>query len=206
MTTDIYPLDGGTGAPRSWEQIRADALTAARAAGSRRTSDIVDAVLSVVDDETVERMTARLLEDTRLRSMDFRNGARMDLEPSRELAALWVGAARGMLGDAVNYCETEVEMGREDPPGAEMTVGLAGDPERFVFRVQRAGQLTPHKARMLAERRAADAEAERDRLAGLPDRWAALKDIIFCLRPDGMSGEAYRSFVVESMARLEAGQ
>jgi hypothetical protein len=42
--------------------------------------------------------------------------------------------------------------------------------------------------------------------AGLPDRWAALKDIIFCLRPDGMSGEAYRSFVVESMGRLEAGQ
>jgi hypothetical protein len=42
--------------------------------------------------------------------------------------------------------------------------------------------------------------------AGLPDRWAALKDIIFCLRPDGMSGEAYRRFVVESMGRLEAGQ
>lgn len=42
--------------------------------------------------------------------------------------------------------------------------------------------------------------------AGLPDRWAALKDIIFCLRPDGMSGEAYRRYVVESMGRLEAGQ
>lgn len=42
--------------------------------------------------------------------------------------------------------------------------------------------------------------------AGLPDRWAALKDIIFCLRPDGMSGEAYRRYVVESMGRLETGQ
>lgn len=42
--------------------------------------------------------------------------------------------------------------------------------------------------------------------AGLPDRWELLRDIIFCLRPDGMSGQTYRRHVVESMARLEAGQ
>lgn len=166
MSADIYPLDSGSGAPRSWEQIRADALTAARAAGSRRTSDIVDAVLSVVDDEAVERMTARLLEDTRLRSMDFRNGARMDMEPSRELAALWVGAARGMLGEAVNYCETE--------------------------------------------QRAVDAEAARDRLAGLPDRWAELRerikrDLADYGDPSGPAGSAAAD-ILDYMADLEAGQ
>jgi hypothetical protein len=167
----VYDRDtGGTGEPRSWDELRSAALAAVRESDARKTTDIIGVVLGVIDEETVSRMAAELTEETRIRSMDFRNGAAMDIEPSRTLVARWVGAARGMLGDAPNYSETEVELGRADPPGYEMTVGLAGQ-ERFVFRLQRAGRLTPHQARMLAEQRAdhaeqrlAEAEAELARL------------------------------------------
>jgi hypothetical protein len=153
-----YTTGDEQGDPRTWDEVRAAALDAVRQAAARKTSDIVDVVLQVLGEETVSRMTDQLVQDTRIRSMDFRNGAAMDLEPSRELIARWVGAARGMLGDAPNYCETEIELGRTDPDGFEMTAGLAGDPERFVFRLQRAGRLTPHQARIQAEQRADDAE------------------------------------------------
>jgi hypothetical protein len=146
--------------PRGWDQLRADAVAAARAARARRTEDIVDIVLAVCDEETVRRLAAKLIADTGIRAMDFRRGASMDLEPARDAVALWVGIARGMLNGGPNYSETRVDYGLEDPPGVEMTVGLAEDPERFVFRLQRAGRLTPHEARREAEDRAASLEAE----------------------------------------------
>jgi hypothetical protein len=124
---------------REWEELRARAVTAALevTGDSALAAECAEAVLAVCDDEARERMADQLMEATRIRSMDFRAGAAMDITAARETAALWVGAARGLLGDAENY--------------SEMEVGLAGDPARYVFRLERCGHLTPHQARQRAE-------------------------------------------------------
>ncbi|CAM5531156.1 hypothetical protein SALBM135S_00872 [Streptomyces alboniger] len=108
------------------------------------------------DDEARERWIQQQLAETGLRSMDFRNGMSMEIEPAREMVAHWVGAARAMLGDAPNYSETPIEM--------EVKVGES--PERFAFVLQRVapGALTPHQARERAEVRAASAEAAIERV------------------------------------------
>lgn len=152
-TNGLCPLDGPCGA--------CDCLDPAH----RIQRDLADAVLEVIEDEALDRMANKLLEETNLRAMDFRNGMSMDIEPARALAANFVGAARAMLGDAPNYSETPVEM----------TTSLAADPgnpatrEKFAFIVQRIGpgKLTPHEARMAAERRADEAEAELVDLEGV---------------------------------------
>lgn len=107
---------------------------------------VLDTILAVAEGEALDRMAHRLLEETNLRAMDFRNGMSMEVEPARALAANFVGAARAMLGEAPNYSETPFEMGFR----------LAGQPERFAFIVQRVapGKLTPHEARQAAEQRA----------------------------------------------------
>jgi hypothetical protein len=125
-----------------------------------RRKQLTEAVMAEIEQEAIDRMAAQFVDETRIRSMDFRNGARMDVQPAREIVAGWVAAARTMLGDAPNYCETEIDYGLADPPGYEMTVGLGGEAERYVFRVQRRGKLTPHQARQLAEKRAELAEAK----------------------------------------------
>lgn len=94
-----------------------------------------------------------LVDQTLMRELSVKDGVvGLDLVPPRELAAMWVHCARGMLGDAPNYTETPVEM-----PSVSMEVGLAGEVERYALIVQRVGKLTPHEARR-------QAEAERDRL------------------------------------------
>lgn len=77
----------------------------------------------------------------------------LELVPPRELALAWVRAARDLLGGAPSYSETPVAFS-----AASMTVGAAGEPERYILTVQRAGKITPHQARL-------EAEAERDKLA-----------------------------------------
>lgn len=108
------------------------------------------------DDEARERWITKQLDQTAIRSMEFRNGAHMDLEPARELVAHWVAAARAMLGDAPNYSETKLEF----------DVKVAESPEMYTLVVQRhaPGALTPHEARQRAE---AEAEKLRDELAEL---------------------------------------
>jgi hypothetical protein len=161
--------------PRTWAEVAAAALAAVRAAGVRSHADIVGVVLSVCDEEAVNRFAGGLLADCRIRTMDFRNGASMDMVMARELAAAWVACARTMLGGGTNYSETRIDWpaeyddGLADPPGVEMTTRLSPltgppDPERYVLRVQRAGRLTPHEARRLAERRADAAEAALESL------------------------------------------
>lgn len=123
------------------------------------TSDALDALyaereqllaeLDGRDEEARERWIQKQLDETGLKSMDFRNGMTMDIEPARDMVAQWVGAARAMLGDAPNYSETPIEM----------VVKVAEDPERFAFTLQRVGKLTPHQARQQAEERAERAEA-----------------------------------------------
>jgi hypothetical protein len=134
--------------PRDWETLRADAITVVREAvklSRPKAALAVDAVLAVVDEECVNRLAAEFIADTKLRSMDFTNGARMDMEPAREAAALWVGAARGLLEGAENYSEISMEF------------KTAGDVQRYAFTCQKVGKLTPHEARRKAE-------AERDEL------------------------------------------
>jgi hypothetical protein len=70
----------------------------------------------------------------------------LDLVPPHELALAFVHTAKGMLGKAPNYTETPVEF-----PAVAMEVSAAGDPERFLLTVQRAGKVTPHEARVKAE-------------------------------------------------------
>lgn len=104
---------------------------------------VLDTILALVEGQALDRMADRLLAETNLRAMDFRNGMSMEIEPARALAANFVGAARAMLCDAPNYSETPLEF----------SFGLAGKSERFAFIVQRvgAGALTPHEARQAAE-------------------------------------------------------
>lgn len=97
-----------------------------------------------------------LADKTMMRGLTVKDGAvNLDLIPPREIAAIWVHCAVGMLGDAPNYTETEVKM-----PSASMEISPAGSVERYALIVQRVGKLTPHEARQQAER---EREEWRDR-------------------------------------------
>jgi len=143
--------------PRDWEALREDAIKAVREAvplSGPRAAQAVDAILIVIDEECVNRLGAQFIADTKLRAMDFTNGARMDMEPAREAAALWAGAARGLLENAENYAEISMEF------------RAAGDWQRYAFTCQKVGKLTPHEARRKAE-------AERDELRDEVERLRA---------------------------------
>ncbi|MGW7312281.1 hypothetical protein [Streptomyces sp. NPDC054865] len=92
------------------------------------------------------RWVERQIEQIGIRSMDFRKGVEMELEPARELIAVWAAAARAMLGDAPNYTETAFT-------AVAMDVKIAERPDRYTLVVQRHGPgvLTPHEARQQAE-------------------------------------------------------
>ncbi|MEU4825080.1 hypothetical protein AB0H37_24680 [Actinomadura sp. NPDC023710] len=130
----------------------------------RQRADTAEQVAGELEAEGVERMADRFMEQTKIRSMEIRGGMDLDLEPSRELVALWVGAARGMLGDAPNYTETLFEVPTDDDPKVSMEVKLAGEVDRYAFVLQRVGKVTPHQARMQAEERADRAEEEAAQL------------------------------------------
>lgn len=107
-----------------------------------------------------------LADQTLMRDLTVKDGAvNLDLIPPREIAAIWVHCAVGMLGDAPNYSETPVDM-----PQVSMEISPAGSVERYALIVQRVGKLTPHEARQQAEERAAAAEQEAARLQGVIDR------------------------------------
>lgn len=111
-----------------------------------------NAVRAVLAEAAAKQWIDKQLAEAGLKAMDFRNGMAMEIEPAREMVAHWVGAARGMLGDAPNYSETPIEM--------EVKVGES--PERFAFVLQRVGKLTPHQARQRAEERVARILAQCD--------------------------------------------
>ncbi|MGR6922596.1 hypothetical protein ACU635_50795 [[Actinomadura] parvosata] len=127
---------------------------------------VVDAVLAVRDEVLEELRTAlerridadaeALADQTLMKGLTVKDGAvNLDLIPPREIAAIWVHCAVGMLGDAPNYTETEVKM-----PSVSMEISPAGTYDRYALIVQRVGRLTPHEARQ-------QAEAERDELREL---------------------------------------
>lgn len=104
-----------------------------------------------------------LADKTLMRGLTVEDGAvNLDLIPPREIAAIWVHCAVGMLGDAPNYTETEVKM-----PSVSMEVSPAGSYDRYALIVQRVGKLTPHEARQQAEARAERISAAVDRVLGL---------------------------------------
>ena len=147
--------------PRDWDTLREAAVAAVAELigeiGAEGVADnpaaAADTVLAVCDEEAVNRMTETYMEEYRLRSLDFRNGMAMDLEPSKAMVAHWVGAARGMIGDATNY--------------VEMEVSLAGEAEVYVFRLERKEGKTPHQLRREAE---AKLEAAETRVAELDEQ------------------------------------
>jgi hypothetical protein len=141
--------------PRDWEALRSDAIAAVREAvklSGPKAAAAADAILTVVDEECVDRLGAQFIADTKLRAMDFTNGAHMDMEPAREVAALWAGAARGLLENAENYAEISMEF------------KAGGDFQRYAFTCQKVGKLTPHEARRQAEAERDELRAEVERL------------------------------------------
>lgn len=111
-----------------------------------------NAVRAVLAEAAAQQWIENQLERTGIRSMDFRNGTHMELEPARELLAHYVAAARTMLGDAPNYTETKLSM----------DIKVAESPEMYTLVIQRhaPGAQTPHEARQKAEARVAELEAE----------------------------------------------
>jgi hypothetical protein len=134
-----------------------------------------------------------LADQTLMKGLTVKDGAiSLDLIPPRELAALWVHCARGMLGDAENYSETRVDM-----PSASMEVSRAGEFERFALIVQRVGKTTPHEARE-------QAEAERDRalaeLAAIRERAHARSEELLAYRDRRPSNDRVRRHAFELAA------
>jgi hypothetical protein len=135
----------------------------------RPMEDLRPVVEAVLAEASAQQWIAKQLAETGLKSMDFRNGMTMELEPAQEMVAMWVGAARAMLGDAPNYSETSASFPADaDRPGGkyEMEVKVAESLERYVFILQRVGPgtLTPHEARQ-------HAETERDDALRIVAQW-----------------------------------
>jgi hypothetical protein len=108
------------------------------------------AVQAVLSQAAAQQWVANQIEQIGIRSLGFRNGVHMDLQPARELLAYQVAAARAMLGDAPNYSETKLEY----------DIKVAESPELYTIVIQRhaPGALTPHEARQKAEARVAELE------------------------------------------------
>lgn len=122
-------------------QLR-DMLIAARAEADELRAEL---------ERRIDTEAEALADQTLMRGLSVKDGAvNLDLIPPREIAAVWVHCAVGMLGDAENYSETRVDM-----PKVSMEISPAGTLDRYALIVQRVGKLTPHEARQAAE-------AERD--------------------------------------------
>ena len=112
--------------------------------GTWDTGVSLDIAVGVLEPLIRERHAEELADQTRLRSMEFRDGKlHLELEPAHEIACALVASARTILDDAENY--------------TELTFEASDGGERYVLTLQRPGKLTPHEARV-------QAEAERDAL------------------------------------------
>lgn len=121
-----------------------------------------------------------LVEQANFKGMTVEEGAVvLELGPPRALIIAWVDTARKMLGDAPNYSETRIDF-----PKFEQEIKAAGEFERYVFTVQRAGKLTPHEARR-------QAEAERDAVVAAHARCDSL------VRPVLVAALAYADSTAE---------
>lgn len=139
-----------------YDRLRAKVADLIGVAGTmQRERDEARAQVAELASEVVNARANALVEQTDLKGLTVEEGAVvLELGPPRALVIAWVDAARKMLGDAPNYSETRVDF-----PGTSMEIKAAGELERYVFTVQRAGKVTPHEARVAAE-------TERDTLRG----------------------------------------
>lgn len=132
------------------------AATYGRRLGESLRYVLADTALAVFDEDAQAKLVADMMERTRIRSMEIRNGGfDMDIDAACEITAAFVAAARTMLGEAPNYSETPIEH----------EVKVAESPESYVYvlTVQRAEKPTPHQMRKKAE-------AERDEARETVDR------------------------------------
>lgn len=116
------------------------------------------AVEAVLDDAVAQRWISEQMAQVGIKAAEFRNGtATMDLEPAREMVAMWVGACRGLIGVGPNYSETiltdRVDHLASVGDKVEMGVKVAESTDRYIITVQRDafGTLSPHEARVRAE-------------------------------------------------------
>lgn len=134
---------------RDWAEVRKAAVHAVLQAASDYGHDglvagdaekLADAVLAVCDEEAINRMADEFVAESRLISLGAEDGkATLKAAPAREIVAHWVMASRGLLADAKNYVEIEMEF--PDRPNST----------RYAFVLQRVGKFTPHQMRKQAE-------------------------------------------------------
>lgn len=115
-------------------------------------------VEAILDDAVAQRWVTEQMAQVSIKAAEFRNGvAMMELEPARELVAMWVGACRGLIGTGPNYSETvltdRVDHLQNRGDKVEMGVKVAESTDKYVITVQRDafGTMTPHEARVRAE-------------------------------------------------------
>lgn len=169
-------------------EVAASALEGLVSLGDDPADNLRPAVEAILEEAASQQWIAKQLSETGLKTMDFRNGMTMELQPAREMVAMWVGAARAMLGPAPNYTETTINGDPDDPDGdrpygggsVSMEVKVAESIERYAVILQRVGPgyLTPHEARLKAE-------AERDAAQALLRDVIALQDVTHKYRIQG---------------------
>lgn len=129
--------------------------------------DAQQVVEALLEDAVAQRWITEQMAQVGIRAAEYRNGtATMDLEPAREMVAMWVGACRGLIGTGPNYSETvltdRVDHLANRGDKVEMGVKVAESTDKYIITVQRDafGTMTPHEARMKAERRAEELSSE----------------------------------------------
>lgn len=133
----------------------------APAAAKRLSREQAERVVGeLLQDAATERWMSEQIAQIGVRAMEYRNGAvSMDLEPARDLVAIWVGACRGLIGAGPNYSETVLTDNlAHTGDKIEMGVKVAESPDKYVITVQRDAfdTITPHQARLNAEEKLTD--------------------------------------------------
>lgn len=138
-----------------------------KAAKKLPEQDAQQVVEALLEDAVAQRWITEQMAQVGIRAAEYRNGtATMDLEPAREMVAMWVGACRGLIGTGPNYSETvltdRVDHLANRGDKVEMGVKVAESTDKYIITVQRDafGTMTPHEARMKAERRAEELSSE----------------------------------------------
>jgi len=134
--------------------------TSPKSAKKLSAEDAQQVAEALLEDAVAQRWITEQMSQISIRALEYRNGeATMDLEPARELVAMWVGACRGLIGTGPNYSETvltdRVDHLANRGDKVEMGVKVAESTDKYIITVQRDafGTLTPHEARMKAEAR-----------------------------------------------------
>lgn len=126
-------------------------------------ADAQIAAEALLDDAVAQRWVTEQMAQVGIKAAEFREGTMtMDLEPAREMVAMWVGACRGLIGIGPNYSETvltdRVDHLANRGNKVEMGVKVAESTDKYIITVQRDAfdAVTPHEARVRAEKQRDD--------------------------------------------------